>query len=76
MMFTSLPQQKNIKIFNAVVKSALTGKIVFQWNSIGEGWDWNDSLGKNISLGRYLLSIQAVGNDGKAIQENLVITLY
>jgi len=55
---------------------AISGKVLFEWNSIGEGWNGNDFYGRKLKPGIYSLSIQAVGIDDKVIQEKLMITLY
>ena len=71
-----LTTASNIKTFNATVMSVVSGNVVFEWNSIDEGWDGNDLSGKKLDLGTYSLSIRAVGVDGETIQHSLMITIY
>jgi len=70
-----LTTMTNIKTFNALVMSGTSGNVVYQWNSIGGGWNGHDSAGRKLEVGTYYLSIQAEGDDGKAIQKNLMISL-
>ena len=65
----------NIKTFNAKVINASTGNVVFEWNSINEGWDGNDASGRKLDVGRYFLSIDAVGHDGEVLTKKLGINL-
>ena len=66
---------RNIKSFNARVLNPNNGSVVFQWNSIDEGWDGKDFSGTKLNVGPYYLAVQVVGFDGSVIQKNLRINL-
>jgi len=70
-----LTTARNIKTFNAKVRKSTTGKLVYEWNSIDEGWSGNDFSDRKLEPGSYSLSIQAVGINGKPVVKNLMITI-
>jgi gliding motility-associated-like protein len=70
-----LKSAKNIKTFNAKVMNATTGKIIFVWNNIEEGWNGTDMSGRMMEDGSYALSIYAEGIDGEEHQKRQLITL-
>lgn len=71
-----LKSAKNIKTFNATIRDALTGKIVYEWNNIEEGWDGADVSGRIMNNGTsYALTIYAEGTDGETHIKQQIITI-
>ena len=65
---------ENIKTFHATIKT-LKGEVVYEWNSIREGWDGRDKSGRIMEQGRYILTISAKGIDEVEHPRTEVITL-
>ena len=65
---------ENIKEFKAIVYN-ISGKIVYQWNSIDGFWDGRDQNGQPLERGAYPVKVIAVGEDGKSYNPQVVVTL-